>query len=334
MKKIRAVAAIIISVALIAGTSGCGLITKTPQAKDKAAVAVVNGEKITLADYNTKFSQTEKQYETMYGADFFTKQPKYLTQLKDQVYQQMIQQKVMLDKAKELNMMYDDKAVAAEADKQIKATITKMGGQKQYDAQLKQAKMTPDSYRKLLIDDLKVNLPLQKLYNSITAGAMVTDQEITNEYNTNKYNYTEKPDTMNVSHILLKTEADAKKVLGLIKGGMKFQDAAKKYGTDGTKTTGGLLGDITYTSTDYDKDFVKGAIMTKTGTVSNPVKTQFGYHLIKINSRKEYKLKPLASVKASIRATLVDAKRKSLFNTAYTTWETKAKVEKHEELIQ
>ncbi|MEA4812099.1 MAG: peptidylprolyl isomerase [Anaerolineaceae bacterium] len=91
-----------------------------------------------------------------------------------------------------------------------------------------------------------------------------------------------------VRHILLATEEEANKVLDEIKAGTDFAEAAKKYGTDGTKDNGGDLGWMGLEDQNWDKEFVKAAFtLTKVGEVSAPVKTQFGYHLIQLVGRAE-----------------------------------------------
>jgi foldase protein PrsA len=334
MIRIKASIAIIISVFLIFVFSGCGLISKTPEGKLKTVIAKVNNVKITIGEFQDRLKPQQAQYEAMYGADFFTSQPTYLTQLKDSIFSQMIQEEVMSQKAAELKITVTDKEVNTEVDKQVASDLKSAGSQAKFDAGLKTAKYTLASYKAELFKGIKKNLIIQKLYNQTVKGAAVTDQEITNDYYTNQYKYTEKPDTMKISHILLKTEAEANNVLKLIKAGMKFEDAAKKYGTDSTKDTGGSLGDpVEYTSTSLDADFMKAAILSPTGKVSGPIKTQFGYHLIKVTQRTEYKLKPLAKVKADITKTLLDAKKSDIMNKVYSDWESKDKIVKHQELL-
>lgn len=67
---------------------------------------------------------------------------------------------------------------------------------------------------------------------------------------------------------------------------------AKEVSQDpGSKDKGGLLGDISYSDSNYDPTFMKAAIALKEGTISNPVHTQWGYHIIKVNSKKNIQLK-------------------------------------------
>ncbi len=99
--------------------------------------------------------------------------------------------------------------------------------------------------------------------------------------------FTEKPNTMNVSHILVKTEDEAKKVKKRLDSKEDFAKVAKEVSQDpGSKDKGGLLGDINYNDANFDPTFMKAAIALKQGAVSNAVHTQFGYHIIKINSKK------------------------------------------------
>jgi hypothetical protein len=91
-----------------------------------------------------------------------------------------------------------------------------------------------------------------------------------------------------LSHILVKTEAEAKTVLADLKSGTKFADvAAKKSIEPGADKSGGSLanGDqpcqaLANLQTSFDKDFMIGAVAAKPGVPTGPVKSSFGYHVI------------------------------------------------------
>lgn len=93
---------------------------------------------------------------------------------------------------------------------------------------------------------------------------------------------------MCLSHILLKTEDDAKAVLKELAGGAKFEDVAKKKSIEpAAKESGGALQsgdepctDITFFQQQFDSDFMVGAVDAKAGVPTGPIKTQFGYHII------------------------------------------------------
>jgi hypothetical protein len=107
-----------------------------------------------------------------------------------------------------------------------------------------------------------------------------------------------------LSHILVKTEAEAKTVLADLKSGTKFADvAAKKSIEPGADKSGGSLanGDqpcqaLANLQTSFDKDFMIGAVAAKPGVPTGPVKSSFGYHIILST--------PFADVKDSV-ATVV-----------------------------
>jgi len=91
-----------------------------------------------------------------------------------------------------------------------------------------------------------------------------------------------------LSHILVKTEAEANEVLADLKGGTKFADeAAKKSIEPGADKSGGSLanGDqpcqaLANLQTSFDKDFMIGAVAAKPGVATGPIKSSFGYHII------------------------------------------------------
>lgn len=91
-----------------------------------------------------------------------------------------------------------------------------------------------------------------------------------------------------LSHILVKTEAEAKVVLADLKTGTKFADVASKKSIEpGADKSGGSLANGTQPcqalanlQTSFDKDFMIGAVAAKPGVPTGPVKSSFGYHII------------------------------------------------------
>ncbi|WP_416828667.1 peptidylprolyl isomerase PrsA [Ectobacillus polymachus] len=156
----------------------------------------------------------------------------------------------------------------------------------QFDSLLKQSGMTQDSFK----NQIRASLALKK-----AVGASITDQELKDHY---------KPE-IKASHILVKDEATAKKVKDLLNQGQSFEDLAKQYSEDtGSKDKGGDLG--YFTSGKMVPEFEDAAYKLKVGQISDPVKTQYGYHIIKVTDIKP--LQPFDQVKETIRSQLVDQK--------------------------
>jgi len=104
-----------------------------------------------------------------------------------------------------------------------------------------------------------------------------------------------------VHHILVKTEAEANKIIAsLNKKNVKFEDQAKKYSQDpGSAKNGGALDWADRGA--YVKEFSDAMVALKKGeTTQKPVKTQFGYHVIRLDDTRMPKLPPLDAVRGEI----------------------------------
>ncbi|MHB1021075.1 MAG: peptidylprolyl isomerase [Acidobacteriaceae bacterium] len=146
----------------------------------------------------------------------------------------------------------------------------------------------------------------------------VTDAEMEAYYNQHKDQYTVK-DQVKVSHILIAVpagasaavdaaaKAKAEGILKQIRGGANFADLAKKYSDDpGSKAQGGELGYIQHGAT--VPEFDKTAFSLKPGQVSDVIKTQFGYHILKVEDRQTAHIKPFTEVKGEIEPLIVQQK--------------------------
>ena len=86
------------------------------------------------------------------------------------------------------------------------------------------------------------------------------------------------------SHILVNSEQEAQNLLGQIKGGKKFEKLAKKHSQCPSGRNGGDLG--FFTRGKMVPEFENAAFNLEPGQVSAPVKTPFGYHLIKVTAKR------------------------------------------------
>jgi peptidyl-prolyl cis-trans isomerase C len=107
-------------------------------------------------------------------------------------------------------------------------------------------------------------------------------------------------------HILVASEQEAQQVRARIEKGEKFEDLAKQYSLDGSKEYGGDLG--YFTAPEMVPEFSKAAFALKPGEVSQPVKTDFGWHIIKLEDRKTGGAQPYDQVKTAIRNILLRKK--------------------------
>lgn len=123
----------------------------------------------------------------------------------------------------------------------------------------------------------------QAYFDEIEAGMTTLDTDAKSYYEANKASF--EVDEVTASHILVEKEETAKEILAKLESGEKFEDLAKEYGTDGTKDTGGSLG--TFGKGQMVKEFEDAVFAMKPGEISDPVKTQFGYHIIKLTDKNQ-----------------------------------------------
>ena len=161
---------------------------------------------------------------------------------------------------------------------------------------------------------LKDNLLISYAGEKAIASANVTEAEAKEYYESNKAQFTS-GETVNASHILVDTEEKAKEIYSEISSGKKgFEDAAKEYSSCPSKESGGNLGD--FGRGQMVPEFDKAVFEMEVGSVTEtPVKTQFGYHLIKLNAKNSAKEMEYSEIKDEIKAGLLNEKRRKAYES-------------------
>lgn len=119
-----------------------------------------------------------------------------------------------------------------------------------------------------------------------------------------KERYADAPPVQEVraSHILVATEEEAKKLHDELAAGADFAALAAEHGTDGTKTNGGDLG--FFTRETMVPEFADAAFALEVGQLSEPVKSQFGWHLIKVTDKRDKPAPSIDEVRDEIKGAL------------------------------
>ncbi|MRN52431.1 foldase protein PrsA [Paenibacillus monticola] len=257
----------------------------------KAAVASVNGTDITKQQLYDKL--VEAGGET-------TLQSLITTTLVDQ-------------EAKKANITVTDADVTAE----IEDLKTQFGGEAALNSALEQSSMT--------IDDLKKQMPLQvQIRKILEPQVKITDADIKTYYDTNKATYNTEEE-VRASHILVATKEEADAILKQLKDGADFAALAKEKSSDtGSKDNGGDL-DF-FKRSDMDPDFSDAAFKLKVGETSGAVKSQYGYHIIKVTDHKDAHNYTMEEKKADITKALISQKVSELSATWLQDLTTKSKI--------
>jgi peptidyl-prolyl cis-trans isomerase C len=157
------------------------------------------------------------------------------------------------------------------------------------------------------IDSYVERILYSEYLKTLTDGLTVTDEEVAKYYEDNKNTFMA-PERIKAKHILVKTEEEALNVKAELDKGADWDELAKKYSTDKSNATRG--GDLGYFSRGrMAKEFDEGAFSLEIGKIGGPVKTQFGYHLIKVEDKKPAEQQTLEQVDKQIRTKLLGLKR-------------------------
>lgn len=160
------------------------------------------------------------------------------------------------------------------------------------------------------LEAAKKELLTQTAVNKLLSDVEVTDEEIKDYYEVNEH-FFKAEESVTARHILVSTLDEAQDIKKKIDDGMNFEVAAMRYSTCPSKEQGGNLG--TFTRGRMVPEFEKAAFELPVGAVSEPVKTQFGYHLIKVENKSADTVRPLEEVYPVIKNQLLNERQSYKF---------------------
>jgi parvulin-like peptidyl-prolyl isomerase len=243
----------------------------------------------------------------------------------------MVDEKIILNHAKEGNVAVKDIDVDQTVE-QIKS------GNNIDDAALEEALkaqgMTVAEYR----EKLKNQMVMQRVTSMEIGGVNVSDDEARSFYRRNTKDYME-PGRVRLSHIVAMAQEEAPtgkaavaqtKIMAAledIKAGADFAEKAKKLSEDGSAESGGDLG--WFTRGKMLPVFEEAAFSMKKGAVAGPIRTQHGFHIIKVTDREESKQTPFETVAAKIHEKLAS----EAFARKRNTWLEKLRLQAYVEFM-
>lgn len=167
-----------------------------------------------------------------------------------------------------------------------------------------------EDFRKIL-ENAKKDILAQLAMRETMKGVEVSDEEVKAFYDANSQQF-KKGATVSAKHILTDAEDKCQTILDSILNGEKtFEDAAKEFSTCPSGARGGDLGQ--FGRGQMVKEFEDVAFAAEIGEVKGPVKTQFGYHLIKVENKSEETVASFDEVKEVIRRNLVQQKQNAKY---------------------
>lgn len=304
---------LIVGVALLALVVPALLISACGEQKVPAgAIASVGDGVVTQEQFDQIWKQAEAQYKSQEGAPPFpSPDSTQYNQLKASIVNYLVQNEIIKTKAAEMGVKVTDKQL----QDRMKQIVQQVGGQKKLDKLLKEQAVTQAQLELQLKAQMLQDAVQQKVY----ADIKVTPEQVKKYFEdpANKSQF-EVPESVDARHILVKTKAEADKVRALLEADntdANWKKVAKEYSTDpGSKNNGGSLGN--FPKGRMVKPFEDVAFGLKVGEISQPVKTQFGYHVIEVTKKTPASKQTLEQAKATIEQQLKYQKQA----TAWEDW--------------
>ena len=266
-------------IALTVVLAGCSAEAKT----NKETVATVNGEKISQ----------EELTETL------------MTQYGVAALDTLITNKIFEMEAESEGLSVAEKEIQAE----LTELIETYGGQEEYEAVLDANNIEEEA----LLEDITTHLLQTKVLEKVIN---ITDEELATYFEENKTTY-EQTEQVEASHILVADEATAKEVINKLNEGSDFAELASEYSTDTSSSTdGGSLG--YFGAGEMVEEFEKVAFEMEIDDISDPVESEYGFHIIKVTGKQDAKEAVFEDVKEDVYDNLLEMR----IQEEYSTWLT------------
>lgn len=162
-----------------------------------------------------------------------------------------------------------------------------------------------------IMENAKRDILAQMAMRETLKDVEVSDEEAAAFYEEHQEQF-RKGETVSAKHILVDAEEKAKELLEVITdGGKSFEDAAKECSSCPSAQRGGDLGE--FARGQMVKEFEDAAFEAEIGEVAGPVKTQFGYHLIKVEKKNEASTASFDEVKEAVKRNLTQQKQQAVY---------------------
>jgi parvulin-like peptidyl-prolyl isomerase len=253
------------------------------------------GGEITLEEFNKAWGDPDNKN-------------KYKT--KEKLLENMIKERILVQRARQIGLEEDENVSS-----QIKTAIEQIRKEREEKIKINTQQPLIDAVMKVEIYD-KVKL---------------SEEEIAEYYKENKEEFI-KDEEYRLRHILAETQEEAEAVLGKIRDGTDFAELAKEKSLCPSREKGGDLGFIARGRT--VKPFEDAAFALKPGEISEVVKTQFGYHIIKLEEISPERQKTLEEAKVEIEFIILPEKEQQAFTRWLSSLKDEYNVQIKEELLR
>lgn len=345
MKSVKKIVAAALVGLFMFSAVGCSMIQKTDESKRATVVADVNGEKITLGEVDDQLKGFYDYMAQIIGENFKedTTAQQYIVSERTNVVDSMVADKVLIAKAKQLNIVPSDEELTKTSDERFATLKESLGDQ--FQTAMDAEGFTEESLK----DFLKQQAIAEAAVDYMVKDVNITDQQVQEYYDKNKdqlLNYGK----ADVRHLLFKTEDEANAAKAKIdsgevtfdqlfeeyKGNKEKRNAANATDADKALPIAEDLGTVAHNEEGFDTDFLNGLRkLTKDGEISDPVKSNnFGYFIIEAKkitptTPKEYN----DDLKKEIKDTLTQQEEAKVIQSTLKEWEKEFNVKVYDDRL-
>ena len=309
---------------MLAALMLCSAVSVFAQNDEVTNVVEVNGVVINSTDVRREMNMMYQQavMQGVYPDD------SQIGAYWNQALDTLIGRELLFQDAESKNYSANDE----EMQQYIDGLITNYGGQEALEEALSEQGLTLE---KLKSDTAKYQIIGEYVEKEFRSEIEVTNDETQAYYTENEEHFV-KEETISASHILIKASEDAdaeelksafekiSKLKDRIDAGEDFAAIAREYSEGPSNVNGGELGEFGHGQ--MVPPFDRAAFALEVGEVSDPVQTQFGYHLIKLTAKNANEKIEYEDIKQQISAYLADLKLEELMNTYVTDLRQKADI--------
>jgi parvulin-like peptidyl-prolyl isomerase len=299
--------AVLAALALGVAAAGCGGDDDDEASGEVPAdaIALVGDRAIPKSEYDRLLSQAEATYEAR-EQEFPAAGTPEFAQLRNALVRSLVEQAQFEIAAEELGITVTDEELDTRLE-ELKEQFFE-GDETKYQEELEKQGLTEEQ----VLKDLRTRMLSEKIFEEITSEVQVSDADIEAYYEENTTQF-EQPASRDVRHILVKNKAKADEIHAQLENGGDFAKLAKQFSQDPASKEEG--GNFTAQKGATVAPFDKVAFELETGELSQPVKTQFGWHVIEaVGDIEEASTQPLAEVEEQISTTLLEEKKNARIN--------------------
>ncbi len=312
-----------------------GVFNRTPRTDTGPTYAVsVNGETVSREAAANALTNLINQYYTYYqqiGQDpneIFSGANGSLTllQLQADTIQNLIRQALYNQAADERNIRIDRREVDAAYAIEYRNLLEQNSIDEDFlEEYLISQGRTLSEFQQAMRADIETQLRNEALREVVVGVVLPTEDELYDYYETNIVRY-DVPEEIRAAHILVPGEATAQDVYAQLVAGGDFAELASEYSEDQANRDNG--GDLDWFGRGrMVSEFEEAAFALEVGQISEPVQTQFGWHIIQLTDRREHYTPALEEVKDEVRDDYVAEQEAESFSDWYDALRASSEIE-------